>query len=522
MSEPETTPLKHPTGSLPEWRDYARLTCPPVDPVDKEVLALIEKTEGKLTFFHVSGPAVRSMSCALPLIFVFVMLFPVATWTISSCPAEHGHGLYGIFSHWVWPCFLCAFGCLPFFLLMSWWEWKCFKIVIVPYVQWLHPFKDLLGRSVSLQVWLFINFAKSFTAKLDIATSTLFVAKAVKGFTCKESLWATAQRMWEDVINKSMVAWVPFLNQLIVVCVLGWAFQVLQIVVVSLMSYPTKGVRQTDYGFMSEKEGYTTLWTKLESKIRGCSSKVWHADIIRHMALGTRSLLLGELSCDWQMQRVREHLLRRGCTPEEQHRCFEMLFQETRRTAFRLWFMNIFEKAVIIETQTTMYALLKAIEGDDDYICLFALGISFLCLVNCLTVAVGHWLSLRRTHKEVIDQIKSLMQEQEDQVDQEGERCRNIGKDEFGTRLEKCKGWLLGLPCDRSLPTGRKVLAEARRSKAAITLRMGFGSLALFLFLVHTFVKLMMASYGCKQGSWNIPISLSSLGDHGCVDVKEV
>jgi len=416
--------------------------------------------------------------------------------------------------------------------------------MIVPYVQWLSPFR-LIGRfEVSLQFWLIIQAIVSFTAKLDIAASSLFFAKIVTSYTCHESMTREAQEAWEFVIKKGMVFWVPFLDQLVVICLLGWAIILLQVIVAFIMSHPWKGTSQTDYRFGGERDGYATLWTKCSETFRclhGHSPKEWHVDVLRIIADATRSQSLVELSCAWQMERVSKELDRldhdcpcedvlacsnelgvpRTEEPENQkkepkmrqtpakkeHRCFDIVFKVTQRISFCLWFIKICEKAVIMEAEVTMYAFVKATSADFDVQVLLALIISYLSLVNALCVACVQLWRLLATHKQAVDCISSR-RDQEEQHTAEFETC-----------LERCKTCLFRLPRAGTLPSHEGVLSMARRAKVAIILRIGGGIFVLFVVLLHTLVKLVMA-HVCEYGLWNVPMRSSDFEDRGCVDLS--
>jgi len=504
-----------------------------IDPVDPKVRSLAERSPDKLTFFAVSGPAVKYMLFTLPLKFVFVVFFPVLAWAASSCASDR---LYAIYPWWMWVVYM------PGFLIAGWLEWECLKIVIVPYVQWVSPFNYFPRCTVSLRVWLVIQAIMSSTAKFDIAGSSLFFAKVITSCTCQESTWKDAQKAWEHALGKSVVFWAaPCLKHLLLMCLLGWAIIMLQVIVAFLMSYPLKGFSKTNYHTGGEQTGYTTLW----NKCFGDSPKEWHADVLRIVADATRSRSIVELSCEWQMERVSKQLdqleeprlqeepLRQAAVPasdgtdtpqteeldsfgsdlKDQYRCFDMVFKETQRTSFRLWWINILEKAVIMETQSSMYSLIRATRAENDYQTLFALIVSFLCLAHALCIACFHLASLRSTHKKAVDSISKMVhplnQEEQDNA-------------EFETCIERWKTRLFCLPRAGTLPTRGQVLSQARRSKYAITLRMGLGIFVLFLILMHTFVKLVMAAAVCKYGLWNIPTPFMDFENYGCVDLSSI
>merc|ERR1712129_571189 len=99
------------------------------------------------------------------------------------------------------------------------------------------------------------------------------VGKVYTTFCCQGRLWKSGQLAWEDVIKNSIVFWVPQLNKLIAICLLGWATILLQVMVSSLMSYPSKGIGQTNYEFKGEKKGYNTLWSQFFQILSGSPKK---------------------------------------------------------------------------------------------------------------------------------------------------------------------------------------------------------------------------------------------------------
>jgi len=217
------------------------------------------------------------------------------------------------------------------------------------------------------------------------------------------------------------------------------------------------------------------------------------------------------------MERVRKHLDMRGTNLQEQRRCFNMLFKESQRTVVNLWAFTIFERAVVMETQTSMYALTQAVNKEKDLQIYFALLVSFMTLIKALLDAHGQVGNLLRTHQTVMNQMKSLMQETLEHEPDEAKEAEN----DFTTPIEKFKAWLMGLPGPGDLPTEEGVLKEARQAKMIILLGMRFGTLALLLILAHAFVKLVMAPY-CEYGFWNVPLYKASLDRYGCVDLSNV
>merc|ERR1712129_43477 len=174
--------------------------------------------------------------------------------------------------------------------------------------------------------------------------------------------------------------------------------------------------------------------------------------------------------------------------------------------------MTILERGVIVETQVTMFALSKATAAEPDYQSLFAITISFLCIVHAFCVALDQSWTLQKTHKKAVDTIQKLMPQ--GVVDDEA--------GDFATRTERCKAWLMGLPGPGTLPMKEDVLKVARHAKIAITVRMYLGTFLLVVITVHVLVKFVMAAYVCPHGFWNIPINRSSLKTYGCVDMSSI
>lgn len=499
-----------------EWEKYARLSCccSKIHPVPQDVLKLSKDGKGAtghLNLTNVSGPAVKGICFALPLLFLFVMVFPYIVWRSSTCPPKGE--VYGDQPPWVPLLYV------PVFFLVTVMELRCLRYVILPYVHRLAPFK--VGfQTVSLQTWLIFHVCTSSIAKLDVFTSSVFVAKVFKGYTCDGRFWEGARQAWPHVIKESIMAPFPWMTNIVLLCLVGWAMIVLQLVVAFFMSYPSKGHCNIDYKLKSTdqvEEGYDTLWTCLRRRVWG-EEKVWNADVLKVLAITTRALSIVELSCQWQMARVCEQLKTCATDIEEQEhrqeqseqrqcRCFEMLEKEARICVFRLWYINIFEKAVILETQVTMYALHVAMGHGHDYWAISSICISLLTSLHTVVVACKQLWSLRDMHKKAVNQLNGLMQQQQDQED---------GEKMFG----RCMNRLMGLAPEGCLRG--KVLSAARSSKMYINLRMGLGICALLIILIHVLVKFIMAARGCPRGFWNIPTDISSLYAHGCVDMSGI
>lgn len=467
-----------------------------------------------------SGPAVKAIRFTLPLVFAFVVFFPVVAWALAECLKEGE--LFAWCPNWLWA-FL-----VPLFLCMTWAEWRCFRILVVPYVQWLHPFK-VLGVEVTLWKWFASTLVMSSTAKLDIATNGLFSAKMFATFACQDSLWSTAQAAWEETIRTSSMAHVPSVDQLVThpcvvifICVVCWIIIVVQLVLAFLMTHPWKGVGQTDCAWQSEAAGYSTIWTRLFNS----TTKIWHADVVRILASATRNVTIMQQSCSWQMERVRQHLDMKkasGTDFSEQRRCFDMLRDSSLRMVMKLWMFTILEKSVFMETQTSMYALIRALNKNGDGEVNLVLLISFLCLAKAFCDTRSQISSLLGAHTAVMNQIKGLREkdlELDADVQQELEHDSDDVK-AFEGPFEKLKTYLMRLPKPGDLPVQGGVLLEARRAKMIVLIGMRFGTVALFLILVHVFAKLVMA-HVCDYGLWSVPHDKVSLRNWGCVDLSNV
>jgi len=280
-----------------------------------------------------------------------------------------------------------------------------------------------------------------------------------------------------------------------------------QLVLAFLMSYPKNGMAQTDYGWESERKGYSTFWTSLLEKCYSEKHRVWHADVVRIVAPAIRNLAIMSESCNWQMERVRKHLKIRGNGLEEQRRCFDMLYKESQRTVVRLWAFTILERTVVMEVQTWWCALMQAVAKEHDYQMYSLLVVSLLSLIKDFLGFGCETLALLRTHQELMDQIQQLEQPPYEE-------------NKFTAPFEKFKACLLNLPGPGDLPAQEGILREARRAKVMIV-GMCLGTLVLLLILIHASVKLVMVRY-CEYGFWNLPLSLASFQREGCVDMSHI
>jgi len=496
----------------PNWKEYTS-SCP-IDLVNSEVREIAaevlaeaqaaQREDNKLTLFHVSGPALVAIRFSLPCLFGFVLLFPLVAWATSQCPAQDE--LYADCPWILWILFLPLFGSI------TWWEWKAFRIMVVPYAQWLAPFK-ILGKGVSLSLWFAFMFMMSSAAKLDIATISLFAAKIFATFTCHNSKWPAAQAAWEEAMKTSSVFWIPLANQLIIVCLLGWFVIIVQLVLAFLMSHPREGVGRTDYNWRGEPGGYSTLWTTLFDRCHGGINTTHHADAVRTVGAAIRNLTLVDQSCNWQMERAVQHLELRGNTLAEQKRCFNMLYRETQRAAVQLWVVTICEKAVVMESQTSMYAMLRALNQGSDRQIYFTLFISFIGLVKALFDAHCQADRLKRTYEDLMEQMRIG----------QAQSTAMPGTDaaKFFTPRQRFKAYMMGLPRPGELPTDEDILLQARQAKQIIVLGMRFGTFVLALILLHTFIKLVAAP-SCKYGFWNFPLNVPRLEHYGCADLSGV
>jgi hypothetical protein len=275
-------------------------------------------------------------------------------------------------------------------------------------------------------------------------------------------------------------------------------------------------VEQTDYDWMGERDGYSTLWTTLFDSCYTGTAKIWHADVVRIIAPAIRSLTIVDQSVDWQLRRIHKHCDLRGTKLEERQRCFRMLYNETQRQVVKLWAFTICEKAVVMEIQISMFALIRALKKGSDYQLYFILFISVFGLITALFEAWSKATTMLHAHEELMDRMKFMEQASEHESEADDAAQAAV----FTTTIQKFKAWLMDLPEPGDLPIENGVLLEARRAKEII-LWMRVGTLVLFLIIVHGFFKLVMAPY-CTYGFWNFPLDVESLGHLGCVDLSRI
>jgi len=125
-------------------------------------------------------------------------------------------------------------------------------------------------------------------------------------------------------------------------------------------------------------------------------------------------------------------------------------------------------------------------------------------LANAFCDALSQISKLLGAHQEVMNQIKGL-REKDSELDADFQQELEHDSDEskaFETPFEKLKTCLMRLPKPGDLPVQGGVLLEARRAKMIIVIGMIFGTVALFLILVHVFAKLVMSRV-CDFGLWN-------------------
>merc|ERR1711879_503541 len=106
-----------------------------------------------------------------------------------------------------------------------------------------------------------------------------------------------------------------------------------------------------------------------------------------------------------------------------------------------------------METQTWMFALVRAVNKEHDPQLQFTLFVSFTTLIKALFDARCQLANLLGTHQQLMDQMKLLM---DDQPLREWDMAEN----NFMTPIEELKAWLMGLPEPGELPEG--VLLKAR------------------------------------------------------------
>eukprot|EP00415_Alexandrium_ostenfeldii_P000185 UN0185 len=150
--------------------------------------------------------------------------------------------------------------------------------------------------------------------------------------------------------------------------------------------------RSVDYG-MNVNKGYKTIWAVLFSSGEQGKAEIHHADVFQGLASVNRMATITEKSTAVALKRAEEELRRPN--PE---RAFNLIDREFARITTRLYLLNLFEKAYMLEVQVTIFAISRCLLPRDtpplmrvDGQMLASIVLSFMTLAKTIFDSWFQW-----------------------------------------------------------------------------------------------------------------------------------
>lgn len=450
------------------WREW--LTDELIKKMPTEVQQEVDEGT-KVTNFQFSGPAILEIWHATLVQWIFALAFPFFVVTLSHCP--RGLEPFAHYPTYVWLLYL------PVVVYTIRCEVKALGWMMMTFAQYCAPFK-LFGKTLSSGSWLWVTGAFSLATHADIVTNGLFLAKIIKTALCGSNTFYKTEELWKRVIRESTVRWIPFFDNFYMLLVFCWAIMFIQPLICVFYAFPLCG-QSVSYAARSMKKGYRTLWTVV------CrTGTVWHADCLKMLATVNRMTSLTDKSLDWCIQRANEELRSEKEEKNKHNRAFDMVNLEFARMVHRLYLVNLLEKAFMLEAQSALFVISRALQPRDqgwriDWQMALSLFFSFLCFMKIIVDAICQHLM-----------IKGLWDTKLYSLDLgEAQICRCLGTEK---KHHLRWTWLCFL-C---------------------------GIFLLFCFLIHCIAKIIMA-FACEDSLWDLPLGNQPDTDwKGCVDLSDI
>jgi len=418
-----------------------------------------------LTSFHVAGPIYTLIWPVTLVLWSMALVVPILAFLFSPCPDESEP--FAHYPWWVWLPFAFAW----LFAMRR--EWQALKMMFLPYVQRCGPMMLLGFKFDNCGHYLLIVGILSGLAKVDLANNGLFTSKIWMTRHCPSSTSSKeVVKLWQEVIQHSVVGWVPKVDDITFLFTVVWELMFFQFFWCLSSGLPWRwNDTPIEYGWASMENGYHTpgsfirgLWKRDPN-----SSKQWHADLLRVIALGNRMQVLVDRNMAWTLARAED----KWAIEDDEEHCHDIIKKETARTRQRLWLFTILERAVVLECQVSLFAISR---------CLFIMHTHhpwYLRYDGQMLLSIGvAFVTFTKALFDSIDQRK--------QIREIVKKVRNERYDYRTVEFRICN----------------------------ITV----GIVAGIMFLLHCFIKLV-ASFTCKNAFWNIPLFDKCVGLSGCVDM---
>lgn len=314
-------------------------------------------TESRLTFFDVAGPATKVTGVAFCITWIFLLSFQIGIFYTSTCEtadSDEGHAGKQVVETPSWL-FLTY---IPVFLMNTFCEWRCFKDVSIPLVQWVGKLK-ILGVSVPFAVWIIYEFGLTTLADSSRPSQSLFIIQTIRTFHCDGG--EDLLRFWKRGEAFLPTGQILGFNSILLVVILAWGLMWMEAVVALLYAVPIEAV---NYEPRSMKDGYEVLmslnpWHSTTFSKKGdhdtaarASFHIWHADALQTLAepAGMHSIRGHYMKYSLERAQVAAEM-----DPAKTIRAFQIVGSEATRAVTKVAFQAV-QMCCALEVHITLVA----------------------------------------------------------------------------------------------------------------------------------------------------------------------
>jgi len=308
-------------------------------------------TEKRLTMFDVCGNLVHTAWKAFTVSVVSLFLFQVIVNLTSTCTEST---VEGVEKHYVQsPEWLILLWC-PVTIYVKRCEWKCFKSMSIPFVQWIGPFPSMVQKLMgnSFYVWAAYESYQTLVSSVAKPSQSIMIFQTFRTYYCDvggdfPSFWGKTMTLipfGDDdtimglVIISLLLMWVEAL----------WYF---------LLTFTLEAV---NYGPRTEPQGYEVLMSSMPwscvvhpgTEAPGARFKIWHADAIQYLSevAAMHSLRVGYMQ--YSLQRA---IIAYRMDPGREVRSFQIIVMECSRAVPRFFFQTV-QMCCALEVHITLFA----------------------------------------------------------------------------------------------------------------------------------------------------------------------
>lgn len=323
--------------------------------------------EYRLTMFDVAGPATKTAMTGFFVQLVYLLVFQVLIWKTSHCESSETGTTGKQFVQnptWLYATYF------PVFCFVTWCEWKCFRDMSIPLIQWCGPLK-IMGCRFPFFVYFIYELCLSTMASSSRPSQSLFIIQTFRTFQCEGGddlfdFWRKGERFLPtDRIFG--------LESLVIVVMAAWILMFVEAVYAMVYTIP---IEKVEYGPRSMQAGYEVIMSLNPLQIVSFSKKagdgpqktrfhIWHADAVQYLAGPAAMHSLQAHYMEYSLQRAQ---VAAELDPAKEMRAFQIIGMEATRVVSRFGFQCI-QMSCALEVHVTLIMFDASRVGGAEHLC---------------------------------------------------------------------------------------------------------------------------------------------------------